>query len=359
MLKTITIDLEYQPMIDAPPPELGALQKRAADGDGVTCDTWRDIWIKNYGLAKERFGTLASKSFGQLHGINRHKPCIVIGSGPSLKDSIETLQENQRKPNPVMSVSALHNFGLFEDKGCHADYYVSLDSGSIVIDDVSESREHSAEYYWSKTKDKKLIVYCASDPKLFDKWQGEIYLFNCLIPDPAIRAAYEKIENFTHYISSGGNAGGACMYVAKAIFGSCEIMYVGMDFCFDYDSTFHSYKTHYDNPGNYVLMHDVYGIVRKSWPSYVNFKFWLDNIAMTVPGIWTNCSSGILGAYNTGNLKHFRYMPLKQALIPYWMVDEAFWEERDATTHEVIKKETIDLTEFYKKGENDRHLVMF
>lgn len=358
MLRNINIDLVYQPMIDAPPQSMGNLRQQASAGDKLTCDSWRETWIKNFKLAKERFKDLGALSYGRLHGINRHKPAIVIGSGPSLKHAIETLKENKTKKHPILSISALHNFGVLEDNECHADYYLSLDSGGIVIDDVSESRNKDGGFYWEKTKGKKLIAYVASDPRLFDLWQGEIYLFNCLIPDEQIRNEYMQTENFTHYISAGGNAGGACMYTAKAIFGSNEIMYVGMDFCFDYDNTFHSYKTHYDNMGDIVLVTDVYGNMRKTWPSYLAFKYFLDDVAMKIPGKWTNCSEGILGAYLGGNIRHYEYKTLRDALTPYWMSEEVWWDTFN-DKQERISHEKIDLDEFFKQPTNDRHLVLF
>lgn len=358
MLRNVNIDLIYQPLIDAPPAHVGNLRTQAAAGDQVTCDSWRETWIKNFKLAKERFGNLGEKSFGKLQGINRHKGAIVIGSGPSLKHSLDALKENKTKKHPVLSISALHNFGYLEDHGCHADYYLSLDSGGIVIEDVSEKRNKDADFYWSQTKGKTLIAYVASDPKLFDLWQGDVLLFNCLIPDTHIQSEYMQTENFTHYISAGGNAGGACMYVAKAIFGSHEIMYVGMDFCFDYDNTFHTYQTHYDKMGQFVLVHDVYGNMRKTWPSYLAFKFFLDDVAMKIPGKWTSCSEGILGAYTGGNLKHFEYKPLKEALVPYWMSEEVWWDVFNEKK-ELQSREKIDLEDFFKQSTNDRHMVLF
>lgn len=358
MLRNIDIDLIYQPLIDAPPGDVGNLRQRASAGDQVTCDSWRETWIKNFKLAKERFGKLGDHSFGKLHGINRHKPAIVIGSGPSLRYSIDALKENKTKKYPVLSISALHNFGYLEDEGCHADYYLSLDSGGIVIDDVHESRNKDGGFYWEKTKGKKLIAYVASDPRLFDLWQGEIYLFNCLIPDHHIASEYAKTENFTHYISAGGNAGGACMYTAKAIFGSSEIMYVGMDFCFDYNNQFHTYKTHYDKMGDFVLVTDVFGNLRKTWPSYLAFKFFLDDVAMKIPGKWTNCSEGILGSYTGGNIKAYTYKPLKEALTPYWMSEEVWWDVFNEKK-ELQSRERVDLEEFFKQSTNDRHMVLF
>jgi len=359
MMKNIEIDLLYQPLIDAPPPQVGNLYNNACSGDGVTVNHWRETWIKNYKLAKERFGTFQDRSIGKLHGINRHKPAIVIGSGPSLKDSMEALKENARSEHPVMTVSCLHNFGLFEDEGFHADYYMSLDSGKIVLDDISEGRQHPPEYYWEKTKGKKLLAIIPSDPGLFEKWQGEVYLFNCMIPDASVMKEFNDIERFAHHLSCGGNALGACMYAAKAIMGSNPIMYVGGDFCFDYNNQFHSYKTHYDALGHYVLWPDVYGIPRKTWQSYLNFKFWFDHIALNVPGTWINCSGGTMGAYLGGNLSCFKYMPLKAALTQYTIADVVYLQERDAGTDKLNNENALYLKDLFANPKFEKDLTLF
>lgn len=331
MLKEIKIDLLYQRLIDGPPPRLGDPYKNACRGDKDTIEAWRDTWVKNYQAAKDHFGELKSKTIGSLYGINRQRPCIVVGSGPSLADALPTLKANSESDNPVMVVSCLHNFGLFEDHGFHADYYLSLDSGKIVLDDIAEGREAVPDYYWEKTKGKTLLAYASSDPGLWANWQGEVMLFNALIPDAEIMGKKKEIENFTHYISSGGNALGACLYVAKALMCSDPIMFVGADFCFGYDNTFHSYKTHYDNVGQYIMWRDVYGIPRKTWASYLNFKFWFDDRACNVPGNYINCSGGLLGAYDEGNIKQFQYMPLNKALEPYVSHDVLYLEKVDGT----------------------------
>lgn len=358
MLKTIEIDLLYQPLIDAPPQQVGNLYSQACSGDEVTINAWRETWIKQYKENRDRFQGFGDKSIGQLHGINHQKPAIILGSGPSLKNSIEALKENKESLNPVLTVSCLHNFGFLEDEGCHADYYLSIDAGKIVIDDVSEGRKENADYYWEKTKGKKLLAYVASDPRLFDLWQGEVYLYNCLIPDLGVKAELEKVERFAHYVSCGGNALGGCLYVAKAIMGSDAIHFVGADFCFDYNNTFHSYKTHYDSPGDYVILPDVYGIPRKSWRSYTNFKFWFDHIAMNVPGRWVNCSEGILGAYPGGNLKHFEYKSLKEALLPYQMNERVFLERRDAK-QELLGKDRINLKDLFSNPNFEQDIILF
>lgn len=358
MLKTITIDLRYQPLIDAPPPQTGDIFKRACEGDKVTIANWRKTWIDQYAAASEHFGDFAEYSYGQLHGICRHKPCMVIGSGPSLKDSIEALKENAGREHPVTSISCLHNYGLFEDEGCHADYYLSLDSGEVVIDDLSEGREKDSEYYWASTKDKVLIAYAASHPSLWEKWQGKVYLFNALIPDMTIRKEKDEIQRFTHYISSGGNAGGACLYTAKAVFGADPLIFVGIDQCFDYDDTFHAYKTKYDNVGNYVTWPDVYGIPRKTWQSYLNFKFWMDDRAMKIPGSYVNASGGLLGAYQGGNIKHFKYQSLKDTLVPYHS-SEALNLDKKGASGETLQRDSFSVAEYFKNPKYEHDVVFF
>lgn len=358
MLKTITIDLRYQPLIDVPPPQTGDLYQRACAGDKVTINQWRNIWVDQYRAAKEHFGSLSDRSYGQLYGVCRHKPCIVIGSGPSLKDSIPALKDNVGRENPVTSISCLHNYGLLEDEGCHADYYLTLDSGEVIFDDVSEGRDKDAEYYWETTKDKVLIAYAASHPKLWEKWQGKIYLFNALIPDMELRKEKDGIERFTHYISSGGNAGGACLYTAKAVFGADPLLFVGIDQCFNYDDTFHSYRTKYDSVGNYVTWPDVYGIPRKTWQSYLNFKFWIDDRAMKIPGNYVNCSGGLLGAYQGGNLRHYKYQRLADALIPYQSTESLNLDKR-GSNNETLERESFSVREYFKNPKYEHDVVFF
>lgn len=358
MIRNVEIDLTYQPIIDGPP-QRDQLFERAASGDQQTVNAWRDIWLKNCQASKDRFGAFADKSIGKLYGINRMKPVIICGSGPSLKHSIEALKENAKADHPVMNVSCLHNFGYFEDEGFHADYYLTLDSGDIVVDDVFESRKEKPEYYWEKTRGKKLLATVMTPAKLFDLWQGEIILFSVMMPDLALQAGLQAIEKFTHYVAPGGNALGGCLYAAKSIFCSDVVHFVGADFCFDYNNSFHSYKTHYDSVGQYVLWPDVFGNMRKTWQSYLNFKFWFDHIACSIPGRYVNCSEGLLGAYREGNIRQFQYMTLHDALQPYRMMERVFLEYRDTLqNNQVVKKEEVRLKDYFSNPMFEKDIAL-
>lgn len=376
MKRKVELDLTYAPSINSIPEKYGDVYKVACSGDAITVTSWKDIWVKNYAATKDRFGSFEEKSYGQLFGLNAHKPMIVIGSGPSLKTCLPDLKRNKALLNPVKSISCLHNFGILEDENCHADYYLSLDSGGVVIDDVTEARNKDGNFYWDATKDKTLIAYAASDPRLFDLWQGKVYLFNCLIPDSELREKLNGIERFSHYVSSGGNAGGAAMYTAKAVMGSSEIIYVGMDFSFSMERNFHSYGTHYDNVGgkgigNVVSWPSVFGNTAPwsvTWPSYLNFKFWMDWVSYNVPGTWSTASEGILGAYPEGNINSFNYGNLNFLLEKYRVAEEVDLGEfkiengvRKVSVNEdgSPKKKPIYLTELFKDTKQPLDITLF
>lgn len=360
MRKTIEIDLEYQPTIPAPPVAQEELYGRAASGDKVTVDSWRDIWIKNYKACNEKFGDFGAHTFGKLHGINRHKAAICLASGPSLRDSFDALRRNQMQKNPVMVVSALHNYALLKDEGIKVDYWLTMDGGDIVMDDTTELGTKDKDYYWESTKDEKLIALTFSPPSLWEKWKGKIYLCNALMPDPELKKQLDDIQKFSHYLSSGGNVGGGVVYVAKVVFGSQKIMFCGYDFCFDYDLKFHPVATKYDNfngkgIGVTIPWVDVYGMPRRTWGSYLNFKFWFDWLVSSIPGDWVSCSGGLLGAYKEGNIAQLKYMPLKDALIPYWIADEVKVQERGGSG----ESRPLDLTELFADAKHQETFTMF
>jgi hypothetical protein len=357
MLRNINIDLIYQPTLTQLPANPEELQARAASNDKPTMAHWRDTWIAHIKDNKEKYGSFYDHSIGKLHGINKHKTAIVIGSGPSLAQSLNGLRANAKMKNPLLTVSCLHNFGYFMDEGIDADYYLTLDAGEIVVRDVFEGRQQPPEFYWEKTAGKKLLAYVGTSPNLLKLWQGEVFFFNTPLPDMALQAEIDAIEKFQHCISSGGNALGACMYAAKVIMGSPTIVFVGADFCFDYDNTFHAYKTHYDEVGQFVLHPDVFGVPRKTWQSYLNFKFWLDRISMTVPGVYVNASFGCLGAYMGGNLGSFIYRSLDDWLIQYEIAESVTKYEKVDGAED--KKSLLWLDDYFSSRTEGDKIVLF
>jgi hypothetical protein len=304
--KKSEIFLEYQPYADlAINP--GALYDQAKQNDQVTVNYWKETWVNQTRMNKARVGSFADHSIGKLFGKHRFQPCIVVGSGPSLKDNAHLLKNNPGIP----VISCLHNFHYLEDLGVPADYYVTLDSGPITIEEVSEGGEPGKDY-WEITKDRKLIAFIGTHPDLIRQWQGEIYFYNAVIPDEDCVKRIDEIENFRVYCSNGGNVLGACVYVAKGFLGCSTVAFLGSDFSFSYTNSFHAWTSKYDaNLGHVVYMTDVYGNRRKSWQSYANFKAWFDWLVTTIPGQWINCSEGgCMGSYPQGNIRELKQMDL-------------------------------------------------
>lgn len=317
MARTATIPLELQNYIEHPPVQPEQLYGNASANDKVTIDSWRATWLANIKANKAKFGSFKERGIGQLFNRYKNSPALVAGSGPSLKHNGHLLKDRGGIP----LVSCLHNYHFFEDRGVEPDFYITLDAGEVVLEEVSEGGSRSAEEYWASTKNKKLLAFVGTSPKLFEKWQGEVYFFNAPVPDDAFKKEMDEIEHFHTYISNGGNVLGAAVYAAKGIFGANPIAFVGADFCFSYDKKFHGWDSKYDaRLGHVVRTVDIYGNKVISWQSYLNFKCWFDYIAMRVPGIWINCSEGgTFGAYPEGNLMAIKQMELQEFFAMYNM----------------------------------------
>lgn len=302
--------LEFQNIIDQPPVTPGALHQQACSNDTVTVNSWRKTWIDHFKANHEKYGSFAGHSIGALHGLFKNKPCIIAGSGPSLKHNVAKLKDR----GEMGLVSCLHNFHLMEDNGAEVDFYVTLDAGPVTIEEVAEGGKHSPEHYWEKTKDRTLLAFVGTHPELLEKWQGKVYFFNAPIPDKEYQDAIDKIEVFDLNVSNGGNVLGACLYISKVFFGANPIVFVGADFAFGYDHKFHAWDSKYDKEmGSVVKITDVFGNKVNTWQSYGNFKCWFDRTCLLVTGYWINATEGgCLGAYPDGNLRAIHQKTLDQ-----------------------------------------------
>lgn len=318
--KYAQVKLEYQNQILELPVAPKALYAQACANDGITIDSWREIWLSNMRANKIKFGSFKEHSAGKLFKQFQFKPCIIAGSGPSLKENVHQLKDRGSIP----LISCLHNFHLMEDHDASPDYYVSLDAGEIVCDEISEGGTKTADEYWDLTRKRKLIAYIGSPPKLFEKWQGEVYLFNSPLPDQSLMEEIDKIEAFKCYVSNGGNVLGACLYLSRGFFGCCPTVFVGADFCFSYDNKFHPWDSKYDKKLGYVVKAiDVFGNKRLSWQSYLNFKGWFEQLSVQSPQIFINCSEGgCFGAFPEGNISSIQQMRLSRFLFMYRMHEE-------------------------------------
>jgi hypothetical protein len=205
-----------------------------------------------------------------------------------------------------------------------------LDAGPVTIEEVYEGGKFPQSHYWERTKDKKLLAFIGTHPDLLSKWQGEIYFFNCPVPDEAYDKAIKEIEEFNCFVSTGGNVLGASLNIAKAHLGCQIVGFIGADFSFSYVNKFHGWDSKYDKDlGHYVRWVDVYGNMVKTWQSYLNFKNWFDYVSLRVPGVFYNCTEGgILGAYRDGNLISIKQIKLKE-FIEIWHMNEVIRDQAE------------------------------
>ncbi len=333
-MRKAEIELEYQPYIDQAPVTPKQLFADACENDEVTINAWRKTWEANVKANHEKFGPFADRSIGQLFNSARHKPVIIAGAGPSLKNNAQALKDKQ----DLTLVSCLHNFHFLEDQGTPADFYVSLDAGEVVVEEVYEGGQKSPEEYWEITKGRTLLAYIGTSPRLLEKWQGKVLFFNAPVPDTEYMKFLDSVEVFNTYVSNGGNVLGACLYIAKGFLGASVIAFTGADFCFSYNKKFHAWDSKYDAKiGNVMRVRDVFGIPVYTWRSYYNFKGWFEYIAMTVPGVYYNCSEGgTLGAYSEGNLRSIQQLPLASFIHQMNIFEEI--EEQAKNPKTEIKK---------------------
>lgn len=309
MGRKVEIELEYQPTIPGPPASPRDLYKVACSSDGVTVDSWAKTWIEQIKANRAQVGgDFAPSGVGELFGRFQHMACVIAGSGPSLKVNGGQLAERRGLP----LISCLHNFHFFEDRGVKPDFYVSLDAGPVVLEEVAEGGQLTADEYWERTKDHTLVAYVGSHPDLAKKWKGQIYWFNAALPHGDVKTEADAAAGFHTFLGSGGNVLGACLYLAKGILGCSTVAFIGADLSFDYDGKFHGWDSKYDGKqGQCLRVTDIYGVRRSTWQSYYNFKSWFEYVACSVPGVYFNCTEGgILGAYPEGNIAQFRYMDL-------------------------------------------------
>lgn len=317
MIKNVDMVFEFKNVIPNSPMPLEGMYQQACQNDKVTVDHWLNRWIANVKSTKERFGSFKEHGIGPLFGTNKFKPAIIVGSGPSLKNNIERLKSVRGIP----IISCLHNYHYMVDNEIPVDYYVSLDAGDVVIEEISEGGKNTPEFYRESTKGKTLIAFIGSSPKLFESWQGDVKLFNCPVPNDEYKKAVTDIEPFFTYLSTGGNVLGASTYFAKAILGSNPVIFMGADFCFSYTRKFHAWDSKYDaSIGEAMRGIDVWGNAVLTWPSYWNFKVWFDWLSSAVPGLYINCTEGgLMGSYPEGNIASIRQMTLDDCLYMYEM----------------------------------------
>lgn len=319
MIKKVDMFFEFMNTIPRPPMDTNQMHNQACSSDNATVNRWRQVWLDNTKANKERFGSFRDHSIAPLFQENHMRPGICVGSGPSLANNIQDL----RAVKGIPIVSCLHNYHYMVDNEVPVKYFVTLDAGDVTLEEISEGGQKSHQEYLDSTKDKTLLAYIGSSPKLLAQWKGDVKFYSCPMPEMSLVEDILKIEEFNIWVSTGGNVLGACVYISKAIMGSNPIAFVGADFSFSYTRQFHAWKSKYDKElGQVVPATDVFGHRVLTWQSYYNFKVYFEWLAQIHPGIYINCTEGgILGSYPEGNIAQIRQMALKDLNFMYNVSD--------------------------------------
>lgn len=324
----VEMTLQVQPTIEGIPAGKEAAWRAATRNDDITTKTWAKQWIDQTKENMKNFDVLGNTVM-KLHGAAANKPCILMGSGPSLSKNWKDLigdgdKSIGRKDIPI--VTNVHNFPFCEDRNLMtcSDYYVILDAGEICLKEMYEGGMHAddPEWYWKKTEGRTLIAYHAIDPEFAKKWKGHIYWY--ATPPASEELAIEMMKiispSLIPWFNVGGNVMGAALYFARAILGCSIPVFMGMDLSFSYDRKFHPWDCWYNDKFSGVIpWTDIFGNRVYTWQSYFGFKNWFDFIACggngNNPQIWINATEGgILGSYNEGNIKQIIQLDLKAAL---------------------------------------------
>ena len=332
IIKTLTL----QPYIPGPPRSKEDLQKTYSASDEITVKTWWNEWVKNKVSNFKNFKP-ADNTTMKDYGKYAYQPCIIAGSGPSLKQNAHHLKDR----GDICLVSTLHNFGYFEEQGIKADYYLNLDAGDITIPEAAEgfadiyeamkdfSPMNKIRYldevnFWKRTKGKTLVTCLHGNPELHKRWQGKILWFDTALHGINEEVAKEApdITGWNFIYQTGGNTLGACLYHARAVLGSSPIAFIGADFCFQ-NSKFHAWNSPYDTQCQGTMpCTTIHGERAETWPSYFGFKTWFEFIACgglgNTPHSFVNCTEGgILGAFPEGNIMQIRQRTLLEFIREY------------------------------------------
>ena len=313
--------LSFQNYIDNPPLSKQQMYTQSCSSDGVTVAAWRVKWLDHIKQNAAKYDFNANSAMEQYKKF-AYKPCIVAGSGPSLKRNIKILAK-ERDPENIGLVSCLHNFAYFMDNDIHPTCFINLDAGDITIPEMSQGGTQPEQFYWDATKNETLVTSVVGKPELIQRWQGKVLFFDSPVPDPVYMADRNKLIDFELYYDVGGNAMGAAYYHARAILGGMPIVFIGADFSFSYMHKFHSFDTPYDQQFSGVIpCTDIFGNRVYTWQSYYNFKCWFDSQSMggqgNMPVQFINCTEGgILGAYMTGNIRSIQQMSLNDFFVMY------------------------------------------
>ena len=172
---------------------------------------------------KENENTLAKdKHLNGLVNFGINREAFVIGSGPSLSNTIKTIKNGLKSKEPPVLICVDTATKFIFNSGIIPDFVISADKDITLSHPLVDS--------FSKTATSKLVYFPLVSPEIIAAWQGERYVAYSDSP------IYKELR--TKIIHKDLFTGGSVIHPATDLaikIGCTEVTFFGVDFCFTED----------------------------------------------------------------------------------------------------------------------------
>jgi len=325
-------------------------EKQFEGSNDLTLYSWRNEWLKNTKENLKHFGY-----FNRDHSVKIFfnelvkKPIILVGAGPSLAKNIEYLRLAKEKGITIMATH--HSLMYLADVEIKPDFVCVLDAGEMWDEYFAFDKMDCS--------DVPLLTEETCNNGQLKKWKGPIKFFSSTKPEGTNIGKYIKMElgriippnKHGSIIEVGGHAMGAMLSLARGVFQSNTIIFVGCDYCFEGDKFYpFDHKIDKEVDGKYFgkegemlpsppppqgQIVDIFGRGVATNTGYLGFKNVIDEgvkaskIVSFQQGVnmdFINASEGgALGALVGGNSMYMQYLRLEDAI---YMTTEKLKEEK-------------------------------
>jgi hypothetical protein len=270
--------------------------------DNNTVEKKANVWVEN---VKENVKLIDFKECDghKLKEMDFDKStAYLIGAAPSLKKDLDELK---KKKGTI--ISSAHAYKTLLEAGIEPHIVVAVDN-----------RHETINYLDVGDKCKDTILFCdiCIHPDVLRNWQGEVALFYGRKGEETDKLIQE-VTDFKNYMSTGGSVLPTSVILAWSL-GFKRIVFLGADFSYNGDRK--TYWIDKEAP-DYMFkeqgkapMLDIHGNIVYGIYNLILAKFYIDLWSYQNHGIEfiNSTCSGILGAYDEGNLKSIKQIPLTE-----------------------------------------------
>ncbi len=260
-------------------------------------------------------------SLSGLKGAYKGKPCVMVATGPSLKNNIELLKHVQDK---VVIIAVYVALKVLEPLGIKPDFVVSIDAVQVL-------EKNHEEFGFEEN----LVICSSGNTDLVLKNRGENFI-----------VSYQGYPNFFKYfqcnseeimyLSSGGSVANTSIDLAHFL-GCSSVILLGQDLAFKGEET-HAYydKNTVDKKIERKKVKGYYGEDVESCDIFIKFKEWNEVFAKENSDEmkFINATEG--GVY----LENFEHISFQEAIDTY--LTESFDSSYDKSLLEYPTVEDVD-----------------